>query len=208
MTEVVIVRHGETEFNRRGVFRGRFDVPLNDRGREQAGRVARMLGSEPIAAVFTSPLVRATETARAIAGAHGLAAQPDDAFNNIDLGEWQGQEKARVKRERPDLWDLWIHDPDGLEIPGGERLGDVRRRAYERTLRLIREHAGARVVIVTHRSVAKLLSGALLEMESGYFWRFYLDNAGYSIFGHDGERFVLTKWNETCHLGERVVEEY
>ena len=97
MTELVLVRHGETELNTAGVFRGRKDVPLNARGIEQAAGVADALADPPVTAVYSSPMVRALDTARAIASKHGLEPVLDDAFNNIDLGEWQGGWKEKVK---------------------------------------------------------------------------------------------------------------
>jgi len=207
MTEIILIRHGETEFNRAGIFRGRCDVALNDRGREQARRLAAALASVPIDAVYSGPLSRALETARPVAGAHDLEPVVDHAFDNIDLGRWQGVRKADVERDEPELWRLWIETPDALRIPGGESLASVARRAHDRTTALVREHEGRRIAIVSHRSVLKLLAGRLLGMQEGYFWKFYLDNAGYSIVRWDGTGFVLTKWNESCHLGERVVEE-
>ena len=206
MTEIVLVRHGETELNTTGVFRGRVDVTLNERGLAQADAVAAALSTVPVTAVYSSPLVRALDTARAVASPHGLAPVVDPAFDNIDLGEWQGVEKELVRREQPELWRLWREDPDALRIPGGETLAGVRKRAYQRTLELVELHSGERMVIVSHRSVAKLLAGALLGMESGYFWRFYLDNAGYSVFGFDEGSFVMLSWNEACHLDDRTVE--
>jgi broad specificity phosphatase PhoE len=208
MTEIVLVRHGETESNRLGLFRGRLDLPLNERGREQAGALARALKPDPVAAVFTSPLVRAVDTASAIAREHGLDPVIDEAFNNIDLGRWQGLEKARVEREEPDLWNLWMTDPERWGVPGAESLSGVRERALRRVLALLPEFADRRFVIVSHRSVLKLLAGALLGMAEGYFWKFYLDNAGYSVLGQQADGFVLLKWNEACHLRERVVERY
>ena len=208
MTEIVIVRHGETESNRLGLFRGRLDVPLNETGRAQARRAAEALAAKPISHVYSSPLSRAVETARAIGLRHGIEPIVDDAFDNIDLGAWQGREKAVVREEEPELWRLWTTDPDSLAIPGGERLADVRARAHARTLRLAREHDGRRVAIVSHRSVAKLLGGALLGLRTGYFWSLYLDNAGYSIFHYNDGMFTLVRWNETCHLDTRVVERY
>lgn len=208
VTELVIVRHGETEANRLGIFRGRLDVALNENGRAQARALGEALAAPPIEAVFSSPLARALDTARAVASVHGIEPECDPAFNNIDLGEWQGVEKERVRREQPDAWRLWQTNPDDLEIPGGESLSDVRARAQRRALELVSDFAGSRIVIVTHRSVAKLLAGALLGMESGYFWKFYLDNAGYSLLGHGRFGFVLLKWNEACHLPDRVVEEF
>ena len=206
MTEIVLVRHGETELNTAGVFRGRADVALNQRGLEQAEAVASALSGTPVTAVLTSPMVRAVATARAVASPHDLKPIVDPAFNNIDLGEWQGREKERIRLEQPEPWRLWKEDPDALQIPGGESLADVRERAYARTLELVDEYAGSRIVVVSHRSVAKLLAGALMGMESGYFWKFYLDNAGYSVFGFNEDAFVMLKWNEACHLNERTVE--
>jgi broad specificity phosphatase PhoE len=206
VTEIVIVRHGETTLNTLGVFRGRSDVALNERGEEQARALAVALADEPIAAVYSSPLARALDTAAAVAARHALTPVVDPAFNNIDLGEWQGREKSRVREDHPGLWRLWKENPDALRIPGGESLADVRARAYARAMQLVEEHDGRRIAVVTHRSVAKLLAGALLGLESGYFWRFYLDNAGYSVFGFNDGAFVLLKWNEACHLADRTVE--
>lgn len=208
MTEIVIVRHGETLLNTQGIFRGREDVPLNERGERQAEALAEALSAEPLSAVFSSPLVRALDTARAVAARHDLAPTADEAFNNIDLGRWQAREKDEVRREDPERWRLWTDDPDSLRIPGGETLAQVRERAHRRTLELALEYEGRRVAIVSHRSVAKLLSGALLGLTGGYFWKFYLDNAAYSVFGFDGGRAVLLNWNESCHLTERTVERF
>jgi broad specificity phosphatase PhoE len=206
VTELVIVRHGETELNRDGTFRGRLDVPLNERGLEQAEAAAEALSRTPVAAVFSSPLSRAYDTAAAIARRHDVPVTIDEAFHNFDLGEWQGRPKAVVKKEQPELWDRWVNDPANLRIPGAETLDDVRARAHARAIELVREHPDGRIVVATHRSVAKLLGGALLGLGPDSFWRFYLDNAGYSIFGHDTRGFVLLTWNEAAHLGERVVE--
>jgi broad specificity phosphatase PhoE len=206
MTEIILVRHGETQLNTTGVFRGRTDVPLNERGIDQAAAVAEALAYPTVSAVYSSPRVRALDTARAIASRHGLEPVVDEAYNNIDLGEWQGSRKEEVRNDHPDLWRLWTEDPENLRIPGGETLAQVRERAYARTLELARRHPDERIVVVSHRSVTKLLAGALMGLEHGYFWSFYIDNAAYSIFGFNGAAFVLLKWNEGCHLGDRTVE--
>ena len=208
MTEIVIIRHGETVLNTRGVFRGRADVELNERGLEQARALSKVLSEPELDAVYSSPMARALRTAEEVAKCHGIEPIVDEAFNNIDLGEWQGVEKSAVERDFPELWRLWRDDPDSLRIPGGETLASVRERAYLRTVELVREHEGRRFAVVSHRSVAKLLAGALMGLDAGYFWSFYLDNAGFSIFGHQDDRFVLLKWNESCHLSERTVEYY
>lgn len=205
--EIVLVRHGETQFNRLGVFRGRADVELNERGREQARCVARALGATPIAEVFSSPLRRALDTARVIAREHGLETRVEQAFNNIDLGEWQGVEKAVVERDYPDLWKIWVDDPERLAIPGGETLADVRKRTHSRALELVDKYREKRICIVSHRSALKVLAAALLGFREKYYWKLYLDNAAYSVLGHDERKgFILIRWNENCHLKGRVVE--
>jgi broad specificity phosphatase PhoE len=208
MTDIVLVRHGETEFNREDIFRGRFNVELNDRGREQAEALAKALKSPPITAVYTSPLARAVATACAIAREHGLEPIVDEAFNNIDLGEWQGVKKTQVRDEQADEWRLWTTEPEHLRIPGGETLAEIRERAYPRLLDLAAGHDGERIVVVTHRSVSRVLAGAVLGMTEGYFWKFYMDNAGYSLLQYNGSGFVIVQWNEICHLKERVIERY
>jgi len=207
MTEIVMVRHGETELNREGIFRGRLDVALNDRGRSQAERAAAALADSPLAAVYSSPLRRALDTARPIAARHGLSPVADPALDNIDLGAWQGRKKTEVERDEPDLWRLWIHAPERLAIPGGETLAAVRDRAVARTRELSNLHEGGRFAIVSHRSVLKLVTGALLGLNVDAFWRFYLDNAAYSVIGRSDGVYTLLRWNENCHLDERVIEE-
>jgi broad specificity phosphatase PhoE len=208
MTDIVLVRHGETEFNREGVFRGRLNVELNERGREQAEALARALKSPPIVAVYTSPLARALATATAIAEVHGVEPIVDEAFNNIDLGVWQGVKKTHVRDTEPEAWVLWTTEPEHLRIPGGETLAEIRERAYPRLLDLAARHDGGRIAIVTHRSVSRVLAGALLGMTEGYFWKFYMDNAGYSLIQYNGSGFMIVQWNENCHLSGKVIERY
>ena len=98
---IYLIRHGETEFNRLGIFRGRYEVELNDNGRCQAGETGRALKDEDISFILSGPLGRTTETARIVAGEIGVDYRIDEAFNNIALGKWQGLEKEKVKREFP-----------------------------------------------------------------------------------------------------------
>ncbi len=208
MTDIVLVRHGETEFNREGVFRGRIDVGLNDTGRDQAVAAAAALAAKPLAAVYSSPLSRALDTARPIAGRHGLEPVIDEAFHNIDLGEWQGAKKDVVRLEQPEAWVLWTTEPERLRIPGGETLAELRARAFPKFEELAERHDGERIAIVSHRSVIRVLAGAVLGMTEGYFWRFYMDNAGYSVLKRNGTGYVIVQWNENCHLTDSVYERY
>jgi broad specificity phosphatase PhoE len=204
---IFLVRHGETEFNRLGVFRGRFEVDLNDAGRRQAGEIALALKGEKMDFLLASPLVRATETAAIIAGELGIEYTIDQAFNNIDLGQWQGVPKERVMREYPDLWRRWVAEPEGMRVPDGETVVEVRERAFERLEEIVTKESG-NFGVVTHRSVLKGLAAAILNVPVPWFWKFYMDNAAYSVFEHDTSGFVLTIWNSNAHLSEKVRESF
>jgi broad specificity phosphatase PhoE len=202
---IFLIRHGETEFNRLGVFRGRYEVDLNDRGRRQAGEIAQVLKPEKIGFLLASPLGRATETAGIIAGVLGIDYRVDEAFNNIDLGSWQGVPKDRVMRDYPDLWRRWISEPEQMRLPNGETVQEVRGRAFRRLGELVNEEGGS-FAVVTHRSVLKGLAAAILNVPAPWFWKFYMDNAAYSVFEYDASGFVLTSWNSNAHLSEKVKE--
>jgi broad specificity phosphatase PhoE len=206
-TRIYLVRHGETEFNRLGIFRGRFEVDLNDRGRRQAGEIAAALRGEGIERLHAGPLRRTRETAEIIGSALGIPVVIDPGFDNISLGEWQGVPKETVQRDWPEAWHQWQTSPEHLVVPGGETVEDVKRRAFARVSELVGDPSTpAALGIVTHRSVMKVLASAFLNVPAPYFWKFYIDNAAYSVFDHDSGGFSLMSWNNNAHLTERVTE--
>jgi len=204
---IYLIRHGETEFNRLGIFRGRYEVDLNDNGRSQAGETGRALKDEDIDFILTGPLSRTVGTARIVAGEIGIDYRVDEAFNNIALGKWQGVEKEKVKRDFPEMWKIWISDAEKLKLPGGESVEEVRQRATKRLLEVVAEEE-ASFAVVTHRSVIKGLAASLLGVAAPYFWKFYIDNAAYSVFENDGTRFVLLSWNNNTQLTSGVTETF
>jgi broad specificity phosphatase PhoE len=203
--KVFLIRHGETEFNRLGVFRGRFEVDLNERGRKQAGEIGKALRGEGIGFLLASPLGRAVETARIVATELGIECRTDAAFNNIALGDWQGVGKKSIERDFPEMWKTWTTEPENLRIPGGETLEEVRARSYKRLLEIVGE-VDESFGIVTHRSVIKTLAASILGVAAPYFWKFYIDNAAYSVFEYSGSDFTLLSWNNNSHLTDRVTE--
>jgi probable phosphoglycerate mutase len=204
---IYLIRHGETEFNRLGVFRGRYEVDLNETGYRQAEEIGQALKGEGIGFLLTSPLIRAVETAKRIADPLGVELRIDEGFNNIALGEWQGVPKDKIRQEFPEMWKSWTSQPENLRIPGGETVEEVRERATARLLELVREET-AGFGIVTHRSVIKTLAASMLGASAPYFWKFYMDNAAYSVFEYDGNGFTLISWNNTGHLTEMVTESF
>jgi len=204
-TRIFLIRHGETEFNRMGVFRGRFEVELNDVGLQQARETAAALADKGIKFILTSPLKRAVVTAQVISEALGAEYQTDESFNNIDLGDWQGVPKKKVQEDYPEQWKQWTTRPEELVLPGGESVEDVRKRASGRLLEILEADRGD-FALVTHRSVIKVLAADMLNVPPPYFWKFYIDNAAFSVFEYNSGDFTLLNWNSNSHLSVRVTE--
>jgi broad specificity phosphatase PhoE len=204
-TRIYLIRHGETEFNRMGVFRGRLDVDLNEVGLKQARETGDALRGEGIDFILASPLRRATVTAETISRALGVGWEVDEAFNNINLGRWQGVPKKKVMEEYPEEWKRWTTEPEHLVVPGGESVEDVKRRASAGLLDILSSRQGG-FAIVTHRSVIKVLAAFMLDVPPPYFWKFYTDNAAFCVFEHSGDGFTLISWNRNSHLSEKVKE--
>jgi len=116
-TVLYLIRHGQTAWNVEEVFRGRADVPLDERGRAQARATASVLASQPLAAVYSSPLQRAVLTARPIAEARGLAVEVDERLTDLDFGEWQGKTLTEARRTWPELFARWERDPRPWNSP-------------------------------------------------------------------------------------------
>jgi broad specificity phosphatase PhoE len=200
MVEIILARHGETDFNASEKFRGRVDVPLNDTGLRQAELLGVYLRGDKIDVVYSSPLQRAVKTAEAVAAPHGLAVNIVQNLNDIDCGTWQGLTVTEVKEKYPELYQDWQDTPEQVRLPGGESLEDVRRRVVPFAQDAVMRCGEGRIVLVSHRVVHKVLICALLGLGNGSFWSFKLDTGGITRFSYDGNRVVLTVHNDTGYL--------
>jgi broad specificity phosphatase PhoE len=206
-TTLLLIRHGETAGNREGLFRGQKDFPLNENGRAQARTLAQELSAWKIDAIYSSPLTRANETARPLAKLCELPVLEEPGFTNIHLGEWEGRPKAWVEKEQPELWRIWVREPENLKREGAETLGEVQVRAFSALERIVEAQTGETVAVVSHRAVLKPLIARCLGIAAPYFWKIHMDNAAYSILEHTRERgYMLTLLNQTRHLQDFVRE--
>jgi len=199
-TRLLIIRHGETEWNREERFRGRADLGLTPKGRAQAEALARRLSSWDIAAVYSSPLRRARQTADIIARSKGLEARILEDLIDIDYGQWQGLSPEEAAARDGGLFCLWSSAPHRVKFPGGESLDDVRERAT-RALAYIRDrHPGETIAAVSHVVVCRVLILALLEWDNSHFWKIRQDLTALNLF-ELRERFnVALVINDVCHL--------
>jgi len=204
---IILIRHGETVGNREGLFRGQRDFSLNENGMLQAKALAEELGPWKIEAIYSSPLSRATQTARLLAKSRGLPVIEEAGFTDIRLGDWEGRSKREVEEAEPELWKIWISQPERLEREGAETLAQVQERAYRALERIVRQQGGKMIAVISHRAVLKALIARCLGIAEPYFWKIHLDTASYSLLEHTVERgYMLTLLNQTCHLSDFVRE--
>jgi broad specificity phosphatase PhoE len=165
---VTLVRHGQTERSALGVYSGRLDVPLTETGREQAQHTARVLADAGIDAVVTSPLVRACDTAQAIADAAGVTLTVDERLIEIDYGPFEGLDRDGARARFGAAFENYRADPFGAPVAGMEPLADalVRARAGTADALAAYEHP----VLVGHQGILRIVLVALGEIEPGDFF--------------------------------------
>lgn len=200
-TTFVIVRHGQTAWNKEERFRGRADLPLDETGLCQVDAAARRIAAQyQPAAILASPLQRTMQTASPIADACGLAAQADDRLLDLDYGTFSGLRPSEAEALYPQLYRTWIEAPHLVRFPQGESLDDVRARLEELTDQALRRYPDRQIILVSHLVVCRILLCSLLGLPSSYFWRFQVDPASLSVVAIEGERARLVTANDTCHL--------
>ena len=200
MVKVILIRHGETDWNTKQIFRGRKDIPLNEVGLAQAKAVGTSLKDIQIDAVYSSPLGRALETAKVLAECRSLEIELEEGFTDIDFGKWQGVSHEKVKEEYKDLYEIWLKNPQMVAFPEGESLKDVSTRSMEALEKVIKKHPGKTLAIVSHRVLNKVLLCGVLGLELSHFWHIKQDTCAINRFEYKDEKFYLTLLNDTCHL--------
>lgn len=209
-TRIYVVRHGETAWNRDNVFRGRADVPLNEKGEKQVDALGRRLGADRLAAVYSSPLQRARQTAAAIlryqsddGGATSLLIDAD--FSDPDVGLLEGLDVGQAQERYPDFFRVWREEPQHCRFPGGDSLPDVLERSAAALNRVARSHPGESVAIATHRVICKMLMFTALGMGLESFWRLGQQTACLNIVEGVPGALGVVLVNDTCHLRSELA---
>jgi broad specificity phosphatase PhoE len=203
---MILVRHGQTEWNRVERFRGRADVPLNQTGLDQAAATGRRIaaGWRPVA-FYSSPLSRAVRTAEAGAHHFDLPVTVYDGLADIDYGEWQGLTPEQAKQKWPQAVTAWYESPHLACIPGGESLDQLRRRAMIAVVELAGRHPGETIVLVGHTVINRIILLGVLGLGNDRFWHLRQDTCAINVFeAHQGD-YILVSLNDTCHLQEFAV---
>jgi len=198
--ELILVRHGETDWNKENYFRGHEDVKLNATGIAQADAVAEALKSKVFEAIYSSPLKRALVTARRIALPHEIGIREKAEFLDINFGTWQGKKESDVKENYSKLYENWQRKPASVRFPAGDKVKKCWRRVNTGLREVLMVHGTGSVVIVSHRIPLKMMTTYLLGKRLKEFQTVIHDPCAISTFEVEGRDYAPIKLNDTSHL--------
>ncbi len=180
-TRLVLIRHGETDWNVEGRYQGQADPPLNQQGRRQAHDLVEKLRPLGLQVLYSSPLRRAWETACILARGWLLPLHPEPRLMEIHLGEWQGMLVTDIQRRYPEIFQRWETDPWSVRVPGGETLAEVQRRVYQAVDDILARHSGQTVGLVTHHLPMALLKIRYQGLDPNQVRRIPIGNTAWEV---------------------------
>lgn len=202
MTELVLIRHGETDMNRELRFQGHLNVGLNATGLEQARRLAARMAGEAADAVYVSDLLRARQTAQPIAGELALQPVADEGLREQHFGRVEGMCVADIQRDMPEAWAGWLRFEEDFAMPEGESTRAFHARVMDAIDRLVARHPRQRVVVVTHGGVLDMIYRTARSLGLNGPRQSDIPNAGFNrIAVREGGIDILT-WACTRHLAD------
>ena len=202
-TRILLVRHGATVLNAQDRFAGSTDVPLGEEGRQQVRQLALRLATEPLTAIYSSPMARTLETARVIAEPHGLPVRLAPGLREIDHGHWEGLTRQEAVARYPTEYAAWEAHPLHAAPAGGENGLAVLTRARAALDSIVSTHPGEQVLVVSHKATIRLLVADLLGLDTNSY-RSRLDQQPASlnildVDAHEPAQLVL--YNDVSHYG-------
>jgi probable phosphoglycerate mutase len=199
-TRILLVRHGETDWNASGRIQGHNDTPLNAAGRQQAQRTAQRLAREPIKALYSSDLARAFETATIIGAPLGLTVVASARLRERQYGLWEGLTAAEIQMRYPEQFAIWRARTTDFAPPQGETRSELLTRALAELQTIARRHVTDMVAVVTHGGLCYVLINHILGSIDGDQREFTFGNASIHTLEVTGDRWSVISMNETAHL--------
>ncbi len=200
MTELLVIRHGETDWNRQQRFQGQIDVPLNEVGRQQAARLGARLADEPIEVLLASDLKRAQATAAELTRSPAQQVLAEPLWREQAFGVLEGLDVPTIRRRHAALWAQWKrHDAD-FALPGGESNRDFHARVLRALDALLARHRGRRVAVVTHGGVLDMLWRKVHALPLHGPRTCEIPNAGINRLRWSAGRLQIVSWGDAAHL--------
>jgi broad specificity phosphatase PhoE len=198
---LLLIRHGETEWNVSLRYMGQGQVPLNQRGRTQAELLAKRLRPARAGALYTSDLARASETAAILGAALGLKPRPMPELREIDVGQWEGLTPEELYRRFPDHMKEFERDPARTVRIGGESYARLQERALVALNSIKAAHGSDETVLaVSHGGTIRALLCHVIGLDLAFFGRLWLDNGSLSELRHGANGWRLVRLNDAAHL--------
>ncbi|MCK9215497.1 MAG: histidine phosphatase family protein [Rhodoferax sp.] len=206
-TRIIAIRHGETAWNVDTRLQGHLDIALNAKGLWQAEQVARVLAGEPIEAVYTSDLLRAWHTARAIAQSTEAPLVARQDLRERCFGSFEGKTHAELEAQWPEASLRWRQREPDWAPPGGESLLALRQRINRTVAALAQQHLGGQIVLVAHGGVMDVLYRLATgqDLQAPRTWQ--LGNAAINRLLWTADGLTLVGWGDTGHLEEATLDE-
>jgi len=204
-TRILLIRHGETDWNRLHRFQGRSDLPLNEKGRDQARALALGLKDQSLTAIYSSPLARAVETAGLIKVFHPTVPLfQEEGLVEMDLGEFEGIEAEHWVVEHSDFLKSWRETPASIRMPGGENLQEVQARAIRTLERIAKLYpTESTLLLCSHNFVNLTILCYALQIPLDRFREVRQETTALNVLYIEGERLMAKVVNDRSHLKDR-----
>jgi probable phosphoglycerate mutase len=206
VTELILIRHGETDWNRELRFQGQIDVPLNDMGREQARRLGLRLAGEPVQRLVSSDLMRARQTAGPAARQLELDIVTSAAWREQNFGIVEGLRADEIRSRHPQVWEGWLQFREDYAIPEGESTRQFHARLMDALGHITAAHAGQRVLIVTHGGALDMVWRTARGLGLSGPRQSQIPNAGFNRIritgGFAPAHIEIVDWADTRHLAD------
>lgn len=203
----MLVRHGQSTWNREHRIQGQLDPRLSPEGLRQAELLGRRLAPRRFAGFYASDLQRALQTAEAIGSAIGQAPTPEPSLREIFLGEWEGLTTSDIAARYPEAWAAWVDEPDWDVVPGGESGAMFEARIAAAVGDIVARHPHADVLVVTHGGVIQVALHRIVGRASRGLFPFKIQNASISLVEMRNGRTIIGGVNDTAHLEAALVTE-
>jgi len=204
MTEILLIRHGETAWNAERRLQGHLDIPLNEEGERQAAALARVLAGEEVDMIISSDLSRAASTARAVAEVHGLPLHTDASLRERCFGAFEGLLYDELPSHFPEAYAQWKARDPHARYPDGEgraeTFAEFAQRAVDAVCRIAEAHRGKRLIVVSHGGVLDAVYRAANDIDITAPRDFDVLNASINRVQWDGEKLKVLRWSDNAHL--------
>ncbi|MFL5805836.1 MAG: histidine phosphatase family protein [Roseiflexaceae bacterium] len=202
---LILIRHGETDWNATLKYQGHADIPLNEQGCEQARKVGERLSGYDATALYTSDILRAAETAAIIGELTGLTPRPMPRLREIDVGKWEGLTPEELYRRFPEHMAAFDRDPARTVRLGGESYAQLQERALVALNEIHAAHPGDELVLaVSHGGTIRALLCHIIGLDLARFGRLWLDNGSLTELRHGAHGWRLVRLNDAAHMEEMV----